>query len=171
MEHSHKHLEVQERPLYEPFFWFYTAIFEGSPGKLASEPLKVLKCTICSKSVCIYILNVSRIPGVARVWKTISRIMVLVKLENYVIMCMKLPNPLLQLLNHRKIHRNYSIGGISGIARVIITFVKMLLLMKIKLWFVKFKNVRLTRIKCWCNICKCCLEFVKCYDNIPSMLW
>ena len=72
-------------------------------------------------------------PGVARVIITLSRIMVLVKLEYYVIMWVKIASPLLELLNHRNIHNNYLIVGTSGIAWVIITFAKMMLLMKMKL--------------------------------------
>ena len=76
-------------------------------------------------------MKVVGIPGVARVIITLSRIMVLVKIEYYVIMCMNIANQLLQLSNHnRKIHKNYLIVGISGIARVIITLAKTMLLMK-----------------------------------------
>ena len=51
MEHSRERSEVQERPLYEPFFKGLNSNFLRYPGKLASEPLKVLQWTICSKSV------------------------------------------------------------------------------------------------------------------------
>ena len=79
------------------------------------------------------IMKVGGAPGVARVIITLSRIMVLVKLEYYVIMCMKIANPLLHLLNHRNTHKNCLIFGISGIAWVIIAFAKIMLLIKIKL--------------------------------------
>ena len=72
-------------------------------------------------------------PGVARAIITLSRIMLQIKVENHVIMQMKITNPLLQLLNHRQIPKDYLIGWISGIAWEIITFSKMMLLMKIKL--------------------------------------
>ena len=67
-------------------------------------------------------------PGVNRVIVKLSRIMVWIKLENSVFENSK---PVIKL--YRKIPKNHLICGISGIAWVIITFSKIMLLRKIQL--------------------------------------
>ena len=77
------------------------------------------------------IIKVDGSPGVARVIITLSKILVQIKLENYVYENSKTAITVIKL--YRKIPKNYLIGGISGIAWVMITFSKIMLLMKIQL--------------------------------------